>query len=276
MIHHVPLQEGNDPLMYTITRKSSSRRQSANSTDSCYDNVYTGMSTGVGSGGSTGSHKQGQRLVIATVNNKRNFSSSQLEREYLVDEPATSKACSRDSVVASWLNHSSDYLTSPPSSPWSAWPLDTDHDDGRHLKTFDGQSGRYSPSSLPSGLSSASSIYSSSSLSSSSSETQRMSSKVDDSKNNDKKSIIQSQQKQQQCTCIAIDCENSHLTNDSKNDQSDQFSFLYLLASAAVTQLEQRQAMSTSSFSCSSSSSSSLPINNSNDTKYNDNNKINK
>lgn len=130
LLSFLSLQEGHDPLMYTITRKSSSRRQSSNSTDS-YDNNNVCSNNNMIQDSNVGNnddhehhhldHHDPSSRPSGTSPLKRS-SDTGIESMYLDDQvealvhcaksPALDLSCSPNrSRVVSWLNQSSDYLT---------------------------------------------------------------------------------------------------------------------------------------------------------------------
>lgn len=208
--------------MYTITRKSSSRRQSSNSTDS-YDNVCSNLVKA----SAASSHLK--RSSYLALDDARRSSKS----------PALDLSCSpnRSKVVANWLKQSHDFLTSPPPphhhhldgygyltpsppasshSPGSSSTCADEADfdrfsccSGKETAEFD--TGYLTP---PGDGKSCSSLSSASSISSSSS------------------SLFSSR--------------DLRPTGGRPDGSEEQFSCLYLLASAAVSELERQRTSSLS------------------------------
>lgn len=118
-------QEGNDPLMYTITRKSSSRRQSSNSTGSDDNNICSNA------GKAVSSHLKrsatcGLTSYLTLDESRRSCKSPALDLSY---------SPTRCNAVANWLTQSHDFLSSPPSCTQDAKD-GTMHQHSRHLDGY--------------------------------------------------------------------------------------------------------------------------------------------
>ncbi|RWS08719.1 Homeodomain protein 3-like protein [Dinothrombium tinctorium] len=115
-------QEGNDPLMYTITRKSSNRRQSSNSTDFSYHNGSNSSASEDGFGylipSNSGLTSSPMKL---TERWRRNHEEEQLKSQFDLKPDPLDLSCSpanRSNAVASWLNQTQLVsLPPPPLSP---------------------------------------------------------------------------------------------------------------------------------------------------------------
>jgi len=104
-------KEGHDPLMYTITRKSSSRRQS--STDSFDNNVSTNNPSSFPSAPL-------KRLFCSGLGSMTYLDPE--DRQKTPDHLDMTRSPNRSKVVVNWLNQSRDFMTagngssSPPTS----------------------------------------------------------------------------------------------------------------------------------------------------------------
>ncbi|RWS31502.1 Homeodomain protein 3-like protein [Leptotrombidium deliense] len=115
-------QEGNDPLQYTITRKSSNRRQRSSSTDFSYHNGSTSSASEDGFGYLIPTNSGLLNKDLLTSNRECNDDSSCIESEIDADSDSgstTSTAMTYDSTSSRAPS------TSSGSSSWSEFTDET-------------------------------------------------------------------------------------------------------------------------------------------------------
>ena len=230
-VSHSPVaQEGNDPLMYTITRKSSSRRQSSNSTDSC-DNVCSNL---VKASANAGSHLK--RSSFLALNDARRSCKS----------PALDLSCSpnRSKVVANWLKQSQDFLSSSPPSPPPP-PTTTHHLDGYGYLTPSPPASSHSPGSSSTCADEAD-FDRFSCCSSAAKETATDFDAGYLTPPGDGKSCSSFSSSSSISSSSSLFSSHDTLSQSGLVGSDEQFSCLYLLASAAVSELERQRTSSLS------------------------------